>query len=115
MGYIRHHAIVVSGWDSAHAVVAQKKATSLFKWVSPVSPAHTNGYCSFFVPPDGSKEGWNTSTEGDENRKAFINWLRDNDRYLDWVEVQYGDDEGFSTVLAHSDDNWTPLEEIEEA
>ena len=113
MGYTRHHAIVVSGWDLAHADKARDKAATLFSWVSEVSPAHTNGYCSFFVPPDGSKEGWDTSDEGDANRAAFIAWLRDGNLHLDWAEIQYGDDDGASLVLAHSDDDWTALEEGE--
>jgi hypothetical protein len=68
-----------------------------------------NGYWSFAVFPDGSKEGWEASTEGDTGRAAFIAWL-DAQRYSDgsspfnWVEVQYGDDEEITEVTAHSDE-----------
>ncbi len=103
MGYMSLHSIVVSAWnddiESAHA-----KASELFKWVSPISLVHTNGYRSFFVPPDGSKEGWDESDKGNDNRAAFIQWMREQETYLDWVEVQYGNDDGITRICSHSDD-----------
>jgi len=62
--------------------------------------------CSFAVFPDGSKEGWPESNEGDTKREMFRAYLnrqrwRDGSSPLDWAEVQYGDDEGDNKVVAH--------------
>jgi hypothetical protein len=58
--------------------------------VGPVA-AITNGDASFAFLPDGSKEGWDTSDEGDAHRAAFIALCR---KYLvDFVCVRFGGDE----------------------
>ena len=98
MGYIRDHAIVVVGtyddWiDRAHA-----QATGMFPWVSPISPKAINSSRAFFVPPDGSKEGWPESDAADLVRDSFILWLRaqcyeDGSSPLKWIEVIVSDDE----------------------
>ena len=67
-----------------------------------------NNYRSFAIVPDGSKEGWPESDEGDEGRDRFIEWL-DTQRYDDgsprqrWVEVQFGDDDEETKVCRDSD------------
>src|SRR5262249_44412475 len=99
MGYMRHHAIVVASWKLGLLEAAHAKAESIFKWVSPISPQMVNRFASFFIPPDGSKEGWDESNEGDVERDRFIEWLNtqryeDGSTALDFVEVQFGDDDG---------------------
>jgi len=106
MGYMRAHAIVVDSWNPEPIAKAHAKATEFFPWVSPLSPKVTNGHQSFFIPPDGSKEGWAESDLGDDRRKAFKRWLReqayeDGSTSLRWVEVQFADDENESVVLDH--------------
>lgn len=85
MGWIRHHGIVVTGSgeriESAHAM-----ALTIFPTVSPLLPGRMNGYASFFVPPDGSKEGWKDSQDGDNERDRFIAWLQAEYRGVDWFE-----------------------------
>jgi hypothetical protein len=121
MGYIRHHAIVVTGWDEkferAHA-----KAVELFKdiarnvlhrkegrsLVSPIIPGIVNGYKSFFVAPDGSKEGWEESDNANTARDRFVEYLRaqandDGSTSLRYVEVQFGDDDKETLALRNSD------------
>ena len=66
-----------------------------------------NSYLSFFIPPDGSKEGWPDSDLGDERRARFIAWLHDQEfedggSCLAWAEVQYGDEDGEQVVVLHS-------------
>jgi hypothetical protein len=91
MGTIHHHAIVVTGWDDS-LDKAHKAASEIFRWVSPISPEVTNGYRSFFIPPDGSKEWWNESEEGNTRRLAFMRLLEVNqDWYVEAVEVGYGE------------------------
>lgn len=105
MGYMRAHAIVVDSW-SADIIEAHEKAAEMFPWVSPLSPPACNGNRSFFIPPDGSKEGWAESDLGDDRRKAFKRWLRtkcydDGSTSLRWVEVQFADDENENKVIDH--------------
>ena len=61
MGYICHHAIVVTSSFEATLSDAWIKARQLFANVSPIVSSPLNGYRSFFVAPDGSKEGWDES------------------------------------------------------
>lgn len=109
MGYMRHHAIIVSSWSKDLLEQAHNEASSIFSWVSPISPEAVNCYAAFFVPPDGSKEGWEESNAGDCRRDRFVTWLN-SQRYEDgstpfgWVEVQFCDDESIAKVTRHSDE-----------
>ncbi|ATN88863.1 hypothetical protein [Acinetobacter baumannii] len=109
MGYMRHHAIVVTSWDQKLLAEAHAKAVELGACVSPLVNGHINMYQSFLVAPDGSKEGWDTSDEGDAQRAALVEWL-DAQRYdddstcLSWVEVQFGDEELHTCIVADSDE-----------
>lgn len=108
MGYMRHHAIIVTS-RSPYIHQAHEKAASIFPSVSPVLESEVNGYDSFFIPPDGSKEAWPESYDGDIRRTSFVVWL-DQQRYEDgstpfnWVVVQYGDDEGMTRIVCDSDE-----------
>lgn len=112
MGYMRHHAVVVTTYDATLASVARNKALELFEaaQVSPICSPECNGYHSFFVAPDGSKDGWERSETGDTARAAFLAWLNeqrygDNSSPHDWVEVQYGDDDRVTKIVNSSDDD----------
>ena len=95
MGYFNHHAIVVLCFDSSEKETKiHKKAKEIFgdlcsELIGPV----TNGYTSFFIAPDGSKEGWNMSNEHDEKREEFAHWAQNFDDYSDVVEIHFGGDE----------------------
>lgn len=120
MGYISHHAIVVTGTYGDHVERAHQKAIEIFDevavggyfsrtLVSPLSEVSINSTQSFCVFPDGSKEGWEMSDEGDTARARFIKWLiaqryDDGSSPLAWVHVQYGDDEGLTATLSDSDE-----------
>lgn len=98
MGVIAHHTIIVTGCYGDWLARAHAQALDLFDedQVSPVSKAVTNGYQSFAVFPDGSKEGWAESDYGDEERGEFVAWLErqkysDGSSPLAWVEVNYGE------------------------
>ncbi len=101
MGYMCHHAIVVTGrdWgDSTPLKDAYKKAVEIFgKSVTEILPTVTNGYASFMVGPDGSKEGWEESDTGNARRDEFVLFL-DETGYCKWAEVQYGDDEDINKI-----------------
>lgn len=108
MGYMRHHAIVVSSWDKDLIAKAHKIAVESFPHVSEIVPHAMNGGGSFLVPPDGSKEGWPESLLGDDRRAAFVRWM-DSQRYDDgstslrWVEVMYADDDGDAKIISRDD------------
>jgi len=109
MGYMRHHCIVVTTSMEACATRAHAKAMEIFgdQRVTGVLSTRVNGYLTFFVGPDGSKEGWSESDEGDMAREAFMAWLRtqeygDGSSPFDWVELQYGDEDGKDQILRGS-------------
>lgn len=96
MSTIQHHAIVVTSWQVEAIVKAQSIAYGVFPWVSEVSPDKTNGYRSFFIPPDGSKESWGESNEGDERREKFYAAIRASfgdkrSLWVDVIELTYGE------------------------
>ncbi len=101
MGYMKHHAIIVTGTDHGGSAIqiAHKEAKRIFPWVSAISPPAVNTYRTFLIPPDGSKEGWEESDEGDARRAEFIAHLKtlaydDGSSPLDWAEISYADDYG---------------------
>lgn len=101
MGYMRHHAIIVSSWKEEHIVLAHNKAKEIFgTLVTEILPEVVNGYRSFFIGTDGSKEGWAQSSEGDLRREIFKKCVRESKLYLDVAEVQYADEDGVLWVKA---------------
>lgn len=117
MGYMCHHMIVVTTFDEDLIQLAHEKAAEIFGrpnhhgqivGVTPIMKSPVNFYYSFFVPTDGSKEGWGDSDQGDQHRDEFIAWL-ESQRYedqsspYDWAEVQYGDDDKDNRMLRHND------------
>lgn len=116
MGYMRHNAIVVTTYDKERATEAHRVAENLLPGlVTPIVEGWVNGYCSFFVAPDGSKEGWEDSAKGDEARNRFVEWL-DEQRFDDnstpfcWAEVVYSGDDRGASVTRHA---WTARELID--
>lgn len=112
MGYIRHHAIVVTSTDESRIHAAHAKALELQMSVTSVAGPVVNGHLSFLVGPDGSKEGWEDSIDGDVRRRKYKEWLNaqrfdDDSTPYDWVEVSYGEYEYCAPrVLADGDEIW---------
>jgi hypothetical protein len=112
MGYIRHDAIVVTSWDEKLIAKAHEFAEKVGNNVTNIVGPLTNGYCTFTIVPDGSKEGWDTSYEGDESRERFLAWAEeqryeDNSSSLSWVHISYGSDDWKAEVVKSVYD--TPL------
>jgi len=121
MGRIRHSAIIVTGSEKADAELAHKIATEFGLIVTPVIPGRANGYASFMVCPDGSKEGWDTSRNYDVIRHAFVNWLVEPHQverrgygaeasylaqaHFDWVYLDFGGDDDDVVVRDHVDND----------
>lgn len=103
MGYIRHHAIVVVGWDADRVQKAHAKAIELEMQATDVVVSHTNAYYSFMVAPDGSKEGWPESDAGDIRRDAFVAWMKDEARlWVEWAEVELDVDGDSARLTRHN-------------
>lgn len=109
MGYIKHHTIVVTGWEDEKVKEAHQKAKEVFeknfesepyekhfasRLVSDIIKGLANEQSSFFIAPDGSKEAWTTSNSGDNARKEFLDWLlQKKDNYCDYIEIMFGGDD----------------------
>lgn len=108
MGYIRHHSIAITSWDNELIKKAHEKATQIFKnRTSTLLDSDINGYKSFFIAPDGSKEGWRESDIGNTQRNIFKDWIKEQDfedgsNSLSFCEFFYGDDNGESLIEAHN-------------
>jgi hypothetical protein len=96
MGYIKHHTIVVTSWKEDDIIDAHNKAIEIFdkragsgSLISPIIEGIVNTQSSFFIAPDGSKEGWTESDQCDEARNAYLDWLESTNR-VDFVEVMFG-------------------------
>lgn len=104
MSYTRHHAIIVTSWNEKSIRKAHEAASKIFPHVSEIVESGMNGYSSFFVPPDGSKEGWRDSDIGNDQREIFKKWLKSNERYKDGssslsaIEVCYPEDDDSASV-----------------
>jgi len=100
MGYCKHHAILVTDVDEVQIRKMHKAAQKIFKHqlVSEIVPAISNGYITFMIAPDGSKEGWETSNEHDDKREKFFRYLANNRLRPDIVEVWY-DENGKSGIV----------------
>jgi hypothetical protein len=105
MGIVNHNAIIVTGVHEEGAKASHKIACELFgedvligppssgvfgrNLVSPIIESTSNSYFSFFIAPDGSKEGWPTSNSYDNRREEFMRRVDDRSAYV--VEVQFGE------------------------
>ncbi len=123
MGYYRNHAILVTFEEFSEVQLVREFYERILhvpeygKLVTPIIPSLANGKDSFAILPDGSKEGWDLSDGGDEFRSNVIRDLRallkrfEKERtpgtneylLLDWVEVQYGDENGINEITDDSD------------
>lgn len=115
MGHVAHNAIIVTSWGD-RTQAALDKARSFGLATSELIPGVANSYESFLVAPDGSKEGWPESEDGDRRREWFKSWLRDQrdeegSSHLEWVEVRYGADEDDAKVVDHEwDHEWVDVD-----
>lgn len=99
MGYIRHHAIIVTDWRIGAVAMARQYAKELGMDVSSIHVSEMNLYQSFCVFPDGSKEGWADSDAGDSHRFRLIKALDFNQ--VPYVCVEYGGDDLDKVSVEH--------------
>jgi hypothetical protein len=125
MGYVKHNAAIVTNWDFKKLESAHKKAKEIYaakfepdvmvrdaaRLVSDIIHGITNSQASFFIAPDGSKEGWADSNKSDEARTEFLDWLLKNDNFSDYIEVRFGGDDEYDTVIRSKDTDLNTLSE----
>lgn len=110
MSTICHHAIVVTSHDEKLIKKARRKANACYLPTTNIVGPLTNGFRSFCIVPDGSKEYWPESDKCDENRDLWKQWAdtqkyEDGSTSLEWVEITFGED--FSGYIAQvTDDAW---------
>lgn len=123
MGYIIHHTIVVTSWETDKLKRVHKKAKEIFKecfskeigtkdsiglkLISRIQGSITNKYSSFFIAPDGSKEGWDTSEFGDLARKKLIKYINhlayeEGSNSIAYAELYFGEDNGKAEIINHN-------------
>lgn len=103
MGYIKHDAIVFTAWCEEKAIPVRDKAVEFGLQVTEFVTSNVNAYVTFVVTPDGSKEGWDTSNEGNEARENLLSWVKENKIFIDWVHVSYGGDEPeYTNIQQHN-------------
>ena len=104
MGWIVHHAIVVTG-NATDCAAAHAEAERIFgpAGVTPILTAPVNGLCSFLIGPDGSKENWPDSKKGNTRRARFHKWVRaavEDFVLIHAVEVAFGETDGIEAGAA---------------
>ena len=107
MGYIRRHTIAITGTYGDYIEKAHAFAQGTGAQVSSIMQAPINNERTFYVLPDGSKEGWSESIEGDRRREKIVEYLKsfaydDGSNPIAWVEVFYGDDDGEAKIISHN-------------
>ncbi len=113
MKNIKHHAIIVTCNDKESLELVRSEVMRLYKsimeakngeqLVSPIIESLINKFCSFFIAPDGSKEGYDASDDGDKVRKKIVEFLRslaetDGTCPIKFVEVFFGSDGGLASI-----------------
>lgn len=99
MGTIRHNVIIVTcdSYNHKDMIKVHMKAVELFGMlVTSITSTPTNGFLTFFIAPDGSKEGWGESNEHDIKRKELCDYIdtfayKDGSSSFKYVDVCYGE------------------------
>ena len=81
------------------------EASSGATLVSEIKDSIVNHYSSFFIIPDGSKEGYDASDDGDVIREKFIEYInplcKSEEYHLSYGEISYGADD-HTTTFRHN-------------
>lgn len=93
MGTIIHDAVIVTTFDDNGRDLDPRSAVAeeFRALIAGPIPSVANGYTTWFMGPDGSKAGWETSDDGDDAREAFIAYMQANSRYVEVLVVTYGE------------------------
>jgi len=106
MSYMAHNAIIVTSQIPEKLVPVRDHAVNLGLSCSEIIKSNINNVGTFLIAPDGSKEDWVDSDEGDKRRDEFTTWLRtqilcDGSSLFEWCEVRYGSDDRETKIVQH--------------
>lgn len=99
MGIMNHNAVIATTWDDTKIQEIKEWVSNLetkFRSLFVFAPSICNGHQTIILAPDGSKEGWDESKQGDHLRECFIAKLKEHE-YEDgsspwsWVELSFGE------------------------
>lgn len=111
MGVLRHHTLVVTSVSLAEIIKVHIKAKELFETaleeenvmsssiISKILNGISTGQYSFFIAPDGSKEGCEVSNRCNDARDALMKYIDNNSLYCQYVEVYFGGDNNESNII----------------
>jgi len=114
---IRHHTLIITVNDKKAAERIYQGIADIFKknmeakngyqLISPIVSSLINNYFTFFISPDGSKEGYDLSEDADRIRAMVINLLKfyqteNNNLEIKYVELFYGDDSLPAEIINHN-------------
>ena len=117
MRNIRHHTLIVTVNDKkATEQICQSisdifkrnmEAKNGFQLISPIVSSLINNYYTFFISPDGSKEGYDLSDDADRIRPLIIDLLKvyqteNSSIEINFVELFYGDDSLPAQIINHN-------------
>lgn len=96
MGYIKHEALIVISYSEEVLSEIHLAATVIYAdkahLISPIIDSRMNGYHSFFIAPDGSKEGWTDSNASNAARNLVVSYIEKQNN-TDYCEVMFGGDD----------------------
>ena len=104
MGYIKHHAIIVTH-DTGRLEELRTWAVEHKLPCSEIVKGLSNGTESLFIAPDGSKEGWRVSDEQEALRNQFITLLKTRPSVPDFIAVSFGGDDPELADITDSNGN----------
>ena len=116
MGYIKHEAVIITATnhykgdgeitypvrDAIEALRAEMPE-KIARLLSPMLGVGVNGTYSYCFAPDGSKEGWPDSSEGDEWRERVIQTALKADEWINVVHLAFGGDYGVELGITATD------------
>ncbi len=104
MSYIKLEAIVVSSWSRSLLSEAHDKAKDLGLYVSSIGQQRLNGYRSFLIEPEASKERCEDREEFERKQDDFVAWCEaqrhdDGSSSISWVRVRFGGDDASREIV----------------
>jgi len=106
MGFFNHQAIIVICSNGELAKEVHKKAVEMYPYTTELLVTKVNAYYSFMLGPDGSKEGWKDSNEGEKLREEFVEYLKHmnivlNKWGLQWCAINFPEDDKPYITMPH--------------
>ncbi len=117
MKNIKHHTIAITSNDKSQLDALRNKLISIYKdkmeakkgsqIISPIIESLINSFCTFYIVPDGSKEGYDASEDGDTVRKSICELIEtykqpDGENIFRYIEVSYGADDATAAIIRHN-------------